>query len=331
MEEKNTAAIAVMGNEAPISPFTSVATFETAQRMAIMLSNSTLVPEPYQGQKGIANCVIALEMANRVGVSPFLIMQNMHVIQGRPSMSSQYLIAMINASGKFSPLRWKIEKNPPKKFTYKESAGWDSAAKKKIYRDAVIELPDWRYVACAIELASGEMLEGPEVTTEMAVRELWYTKDGSKWQSMPDLMFRYRSAAFFSRMYAPEMAMGLRTVEEAEEMPPRAEVKKIDAVERAENLTERFAGHKESEAQKASCEETEEVIEVTTKVEHAEPLREQPVAEQVRAQMSEPQREKTKQAPRQERQQAAQATMDFTAPTADAFDIPLSSDDGDPF
>ena len=48
----------------------------------------------------------------------------------------------------------------------------------------------------------------------MAKAEGWLQKQGSKWQTMPDLMLRYRAAAFFARQYAPELTMGMHTAEE---------------------------------------------------------------------------------------------------------------------
>jgi hypothetical protein len=53
---------------------------------------------------------------------------------------------------------------------------------------------------------------------EMAVNEGWYGKNGSKWVTMPDLMLRYRSAAFFGRIYAPELLMGLPSAEETHDI-----------------------------------------------------------------------------------------------------------------
>ena len=35
---------------------------------------------------------------------------------------------------------------------------------------------------------------------------------------MPDLMLRYRAATFFSRLYCPELTMGMRTTDELEDM-----------------------------------------------------------------------------------------------------------------
>jgi len=48
----------------------------------------------------------------------------------------------------------------------------------------------------------------------MAKAEGWVDKSGSKWKTMPELMMRYRAAAFFGRLYAPEITMGMHSVEE---------------------------------------------------------------------------------------------------------------------
>ena len=110
--EKKTAAIAVRDNQAAVSlsdVFGTVASFEAAQRIGKMLSCSSLVPDTYKGDGNIGNCVIALEMANRIGMNVISVMQNMYIVHGRPAWSSQFLISCINASGKFSPLRYMME------------------------------------------------------------------------------------------------------------------------------------------------------------------------------------------------------------------------------
>src|SRR5690606_34784986 len=68
--------------------------------------------------------------------------------------------------------------------------------------------------AWAIEAGTGERLESAEISMETAVKEGWYQKNGSKWQTMPEQMLRYRAASFFGRIYAPEVLMGIRTQEE---------------------------------------------------------------------------------------------------------------------
>jgi len=75
-------------NPAPLS------SFELAQRQAKALSASDLVPQQYKGN--VANTLVALEIANRIGASPLMVMQNLHIIHGRPSWSSTFVIAAIN-------------------------------------------------------------------------------------------------------------------------------------------------------------------------------------------------------------------------------------------
>ena len=56
--------------------------FIMAMQMAKALSASTLVPREYQGNE--SNCLIAIDMSQRFGASPFEVMRNLDIIQGRP-------------------------------------------------------------------------------------------------------------------------------------------------------------------------------------------------------------------------------------------------------
>lgn len=165
---------------------TTLQGFELAQRAAKMLSMSSLVPKEYQNN--LSNCVIALNMAQRIGADPLMVMQNLVVVHGRPTWASQFLIATFNSCGRFSPIRYE--------FSGKE--GTD----------------DWGCRATATELATGEKLTGPLVTVAIAKKEGWYGRNGSKWQTMPEQMLRYRAASWFVRTTAPELSMGLQTSEE---------------------------------------------------------------------------------------------------------------------
>ena len=73
--------------------------FNQALRAAQMLSQSTLVPQNYQGKP--QDCFIAVEMAARMNTSPIFIMQNLYVVKGKPTWAGQACMAMINACGKF--------------------------------------------------------------------------------------------------------------------------------------------------------------------------------------------------------------------------------------
>ena len=169
------------------SAFGSLTHFETAQRMAKALSTSSIVPETYRGPEKIGDCVIALEISNRIGATVLAVMQNLYIVHGRPAWSSQFLISCLNASRRFTPLRYKMTGN----------RGDDS----------------WGCIAWASD-RSGEVLEGPEVTIGMSKAEGWYGRNGSKWKTMPELMMRYRAATFFTRLYAPEITMGIQTDDE---------------------------------------------------------------------------------------------------------------------
>lgn len=160
--------------------------FELAQRAAKCLASSTLVPKEYQGN--IANCVIALNMAARVGADPLMVMQNLVIVHGRPTWSSQFLIATVNTCGRFSALRYEFFGEP----------GKDS----------------WGCRAWAIEKATGEKLVGTDVTIAIAKKEGWHGKNGSKWQSIPQQMLMYRAGSWWTRAYAPELSMGLHTADE---------------------------------------------------------------------------------------------------------------------
>lgn len=48
----------------------------------------------------MGNCVIALDIALRMGAKPLMVMQNIYVVHGRPAWSAQCLIATLNQSGK---------------------------------------------------------------------------------------------------------------------------------------------------------------------------------------------------------------------------------------
>jgi hypothetical protein len=175
--------------------------FQMMQRVAKALSMSTLVPKQYQ--QNIPNCIVALNMANRIGADPLMVMQNLYVVHGNPSWSSQFLIATFNSCGRFSSIRYQ----------WVGTKGND----------------DWGCYASAVELSSGEVLQGAVVTMELAKKEGWVDKSGSKWKTMPQQMLMYRSAAWFVRAYAPELAMGLHTVEEStdvEDAPKVATFKK---------------------------------------------------------------------------------------------------------
>ena len=188
--------------------------FALNQRRAQALSNAPLVPKEFA--KSVANCLIAVNLAQRTGFDTFEVMQNLHVIHGKPSFSAFFLIACINRCGRFESLKFRTEGEGMKKTC----------------------------TAHAVEKSTGEVIEGPPVSLQMAHDEGWSTKSGSKWKTMPDLMLRYRSAAFFARTVAPEIAMGMHTPYEVNDMRANAQatsrpsaISAQEALEQARDIT----------------------------------------------------------------------------------------------
>ena len=178
-----------------INFFGGVDIFKEGWNMAGVLANSDLIPQHFRGKK--ENCLIALNMAQRMQADPLMVMQNLVIVHGNPTFEAKFAIACFNATGKYSPIR------------YQEVGERDKDS--------------WGYKAYAIEKASGEVCEGPIVTIRTAKAEGWYNKN-EKWKNIPDLMLRYRAASWFIRTTDPGVMMGFQTKEEAEDFTEFEEV-----------------------------------------------------------------------------------------------------------
>lgn len=220
--------------------------FNTMQRVCKLFAYSELVPDMYKVKydqipanadentinaikfknqvaehKAVANCMIAIEIATRIGASPLMVMQNMTPIYGKPSWSSKFLIATVNTCGRFEPLQFR--------FTDKGICGmvdytdyvWDNATRSKKPVAKQFDgkkIMNIECVAFTTKKGSNDVLESSPVSIELAIQEGWYTKNGSKWQTMTKQMLMYRAASFWTSAYAPELSMGMRTVEEQQDI-----------------------------------------------------------------------------------------------------------------
>lgn len=191
--------------------FLDPAQFATAQRAAKLFASSELVPEMYRitsnnpEAKAIANCLIALETASRIGASPLMVMQNMYIVYGQPAWSAKFLTATVNGCGRYNSIKYKMRVNGQVTFQGKT-------------------MDNWECIAYTSEKGSDEVLESIPVDLKMAVDEGWYGKKGSKWQTMPKLMLQYRAVTFWTRAYAPELSMGIRPADEIEDYVEYEEV-----------------------------------------------------------------------------------------------------------
>lgn len=187
MQTNNNALVAAnQPQQSTLDIFGSIQGFESGQRIAKMFASSNLVPDTFKGDVG--GCLIALEMAQRMNANVLQVMQSLYIVHGRPTLSSAFLIASFNQTGRFTAIKYEFEGEEGK--------------------------DDWGCRAVTTDKVTGEEIKSVKVTIKMAKEEGWYGKKGSKWVTMPELMLRYRAATFLIRTTAPEIALGFQTTEE---------------------------------------------------------------------------------------------------------------------
>ena len=153
-----------------------------ALQFADMLSKSNMVPKDYQGNP--ANCIIAMQWGMEIGLQPLQAMQNIAVINGRPAIWGDAMLAIVRGSG----LLERITEEPT-------DTGCTCAVKRK-----------------------GE----PEVvrtfTLEDAKRAGLAGKQGP-WQQHPKRMMQMRARAFALRDVFPDVLRGVHIAEIAQDEP----------------------------------------------------------------------------------------------------------------
>jgi hypothetical protein len=231
--------------------------FAVMQRVALMFANSELVPDMYKtsdtnpAAKATANCIIAIDIANRIGANVLMVMQNLIIIYGKPSWSSKFLISTVNTCGRFNSLQFKFsDLGELKDFKYTEyDTEWiktpDGKSKKQVKVVEKTLAGPVRNIQCTAFTSprgSEEVLEGSPVSVEMAINEGWYTKKGSKWVTMTRQMLMYRAASFWTSTYAPELSMGMKTEDEMRDI---VDISYEDVTEKAEKEIKEKANKKE--------------------------------------------------------------------------------------
>lgn len=155
-------------------------------KIAQMYARSTMVPQNYQNNPD--NCFVACELSARMNVSPVLVMQNLYIVQGKPSWAGQACKALIDGCGRFAE----------SEYVFIGEQG----------------TPTWGCFMQALNRKTNKLIKGTTVTWQMVQDEGWTKKSGSKWATMPEQMMKYRAAAFFARTECPEVLMGYQTADE---------------------------------------------------------------------------------------------------------------------
>jgi hypothetical protein len=169
--------------------------FGLMQRQARMFAMSPLVPEHLRkgtAEQAMANCYIAMTIADRMGEDRMTVMQNIHIVHGTAGFKAQYMIARANASGVF-----------------RDGIDWEISGKGA----------DLSVTAYAKLASTGRRVE---ITVDMGMAKAEKWTSNAKYQTMPEIMLRYRSGTFLVRMYAPQVMLGYQTVEEREDLSAAA-------------------------------------------------------------------------------------------------------------
>lgn len=163
-------------------------------RLAQMYAASHIVPDHYRGKP--ADCFIACQMANKLRVDPMAYMQASYIVHGKPGLEAKFAIALLNQSDLIDGrVRWEMEKPKPN-----DAKTWICTAyvTDKETGERVAESLDWTVVK----------------------GEGWDVKKGSKWLTMPETMFKYRSAAILIRLHYSEIMLGMPMADELEDIGP---------------------------------------------------------------------------------------------------------------
>ncbi|HQN51000.1 MAG TPA: hypothetical protein PK913_08060 [Phenylobacterium sp.] len=156
---------------------------DEALRMAEIMSRASIVPKDYQGNPG--NILVAIQWGAEIGLPPLQAMQNLAVINGRPALWGDAVIALVRGSGLLET----------------------------IHEDITADV-----ATCTVK-RKGEPPASRSFSVEDAKRAGLYGKQGP-WQQYPKRMLQMRARAWALRDVFPDVLRGVHVGEEAQDMPP---------------------------------------------------------------------------------------------------------------
>ena len=162
-------------------------TLQEAMRFSDILASSTMVPRDFQGKPG--NVLVAIQWGREVGLGPLQALQNIAVINGRPSIWGDAAIALVRGHPDCLSVQEGVEGEGEAR------QGWCEVTRRG-------EQPQRRTFSVADAKRAG----------------LW-GKSGP-WTQYPDRMLQLRARGFAIRDVFPDALRGVMTREEAEDTPP---------------------------------------------------------------------------------------------------------------
>lgn len=166
--------------------------FQEALKVAELLASADLVPKEYRGNA--ANCFVAMQWGAQLGLKTLQALQNLAVINGRPALWGDTMIALVRGS----PLC-----------------------------EYILEERDGDTAVCRVK-RRGEAEQVRTFSIEDAKRAGLWNKQGP-WTQYPDRMLQMRARAFALRDVFPDVLRGIPMAEEVQDIP----VKEIETVQRS--------------------------------------------------------------------------------------------------
>lgn len=157
-------------------------TMESAMKMAEIFASSTMVPKDFQRNPG--NCLVAIQWGAELGLAPLQAMQNIAVINGRPSVWGDAALALVRSSGLLESIDETVENG---------------------------------IAACRVK-RRGESAVVRHFSMEDAKRAGLSGKSGP-WQQYPERMLQMRARGFALRDVFPDVLRGMHIAEEAMDIP----------------------------------------------------------------------------------------------------------------
>jgi hypothetical protein len=163
------------------------ATLTEAIQFSDMLANSSMVPKAYQGKP--QDILVCVQWGYEMGLAPMQALQNIAVINGKPSVYGDAAMALVQAS----PVCEDVEE-------YFEGEGTPNP------------------VAVCVAKRRGRKPVVAKFSVEDAKRAGLWGKQGP-WQAYPKRMMQMRARGFALRDAFPDVLKGLITAEEAQDYP----------------------------------------------------------------------------------------------------------------
>ena len=167
---------------------------QEAMDFANMLSKSNLVPKDYQGNP--SNCIIAMQWGLEIGLQPLQAMQSIAVINGRPAIWGDAMLALVRGSGQLE----------------------------YIHEDPTDD-------GCTVRLKRKGEPEAERTFTKEDAKKAGLSSKQGPWTQYPKRMMQLRARAFALRDVFPDVLRGVFIAEEAQDMPAEKHMGTADEVQ----------------------------------------------------------------------------------------------------